>query len=1038
MFRTLPSRTRLLLWGVVLLVVQSGYLAAAASPNLFYVGNVLAHFFGGLLLAILLLRSGLDWLRAARSLGGWPHGAAWVSAGTFVLSVISAIVLAVLQNTRATHAVLVAHIALAIAALAAACLALSAAARRGRAAETAGALRALASAAGVAIVLGVLGMAHPSADPQDEGRIRNPSTPPATMDEEAMGGAPGPFFPSSAATSTGGRVPSDFFMTSESCARCHEDIYRQWTASAHHFSSFNNQWYRKSIEYMQSVNSVQSSKWCAGCHDHAVLFNGMMDEPVAAFLATQEAHTGVSCNSCHAITHVQGTMGQGGFHIEYPPLHDLAVSDNPLLRWTHDFAVRLDPGPHRATFLKPFHREQTSEFCSACHKVHLDVPVNNYRWFRGFNEYDNWQASGVSGQGARAFYYPPQPLGCGECHMPLVASDDRGNIDGYVHDHSFVAANTALPLANLHEDQLRRTIEFLQSHQVTVDIFAAGPARTLEAEPIEGRHRNEMPQLSTTFAVGEEQAQPVGDAAAGRRTPRTLPPISAPLDRVPYAVRRGEAIQLDVVVRTRGVGHFFPGGTVDAHEVWLEVRAEDETGRTIFWSGVATEGGSGPVDEGAQFYRAQMVDAHGNAITKRNAWATRAVAWVKLIPPGAADVAHYRLVIPDDCGTKLHIEARLNYRKFTHVNTQFAFAGRPADGEPEPGEDDARVTPHFDDREWVSGDVPEDVSAEVREIPDLPIVVLDRDTLTLAVAPAGAEAAPAVLAAPAQDWGRWNDYGIGLLLQDDLQGARRAFEQALRADSSQAGVHGNVARVAVREGLLPEAEDALLRALALQPGLASAHYFLGIVRKEEGDYDRALEHLRRAADSYPRDRVVQNAMGRVLFLQRQYAAAVAVLQQVLAVDPEDLAAHYNLMLCYRGLGDESAAERERRLYERFKADEDANAILGPYLRQHPEDNRMRQPIHHQVSAPADVVTREAAWRAAHGEPNAVLPGQAAEYAKRAVDAGRRKIAAGHGTRRHLGPTEAPSVEPIALDAWRAQLVNAPAAKPAPEAAQEPR
>ena len=59
-----------------------------------------------------------------------------------------------------------------------------------------------------------------------------------------------------------------------------------------------------------------------------------------------------------------------------------------------------------------------AEFCSACHKVHLDVPVNKYRWFRGFDDYDNWQASGVSGQGARSFYYPPKPQGCADCHMP--------------------------------------------------------------------------------------------------------------------------------------------------------------------------------------------------------------------------------------------------------------------------------------------------------------------------------------------------------------------------------------------------------------------------------------------------------------------------------------------------------------------------------------------------------------------------------------------------------------------------------------------
>lgn len=33
--------------------------------------------------------------------------------------------------------------------------------------------------------------------------------------------------------------------------------------------------------------------------------------------------------------------------------------------------------------LKPFMRGESAEFCAACHKVHLDVPVNKYRWFRG-------------------------------------------------------------------------------------------------------------------------------------------------------------------------------------------------------------------------------------------------------------------------------------------------------------------------------------------------------------------------------------------------------------------------------------------------------------------------------------------------------------------------------------------------------------------------------------------------------------------------------------------------------------------------------
>ena len=106
--------------------------------------------------------------------------------------------------------------------------------------------------------------------------------------------------------------------------------------------------------------------------------------------------------------------------------------------------------------MKPFMREDAAEFCSACHKVHLDVPVNNYRWLRGFNEYDNWQASGVSGQGARSFYYPPKSQACADCHMPLVASHDPGNRDGKVHSHRFPAANTAVPYVEPGSGAARR------------------------------------------------------------------------------------------------------------------------------------------------------------------------------------------------------------------------------------------------------------------------------------------------------------------------------------------------------------------------------------------------------------------------------------------------------------------------------------------------------------------------------------------------------------------------------------------------------
>ncbi|MGC2766837.1 MAG: hypothetical protein WB607_15120, partial [Candidatus Acidiferrum sp.] len=93
-------------------------------------------------------------------------------------------------------------------------------------------------------------------------RIQNPAMAPGTMNSEGDGQG-GPFFPSSAQTAHGGEIPANYFTESATCQRCHADIYKEWQSSAHHFSSFNNAWYRKSIEYMQDTVGVTPSKWCA-------------------------------------------------------------------------------------------------------------------------------------------------------------------------------------------------------------------------------------------------------------------------------------------------------------------------------------------------------------------------------------------------------------------------------------------------------------------------------------------------------------------------------------------------------------------------------------------------------------------------------------------------------------------------------------------------------------------------------------------------------------------------------------------------------
>jgi tetratricopeptide (TPR) repeat protein len=908
----------------VLLLLNAIYLKGFPAPSLWYYINVAIHPLLGIALAVaafVILRQQLP-----RSVS------AWLVTGLVGLSLVTGLAILMLGATRSQTVLVLGHVVVSGLGSALVIVALWRAVRIDGFGwfYRAGVFAVVALAvAAVAVQAG-----------RDERRraiyrIENPLVPPASMEHEGRGPT-SPFFPSSADTNVKTTIPANFFLTSQMCGRCHKDIYEQWHSSAHHFSSFNNQWYRKSIEYMQDVIGTQPSKWCAGCHDHAVFFNGQFDRPIKEQIDTPEAQAGLGCTSCHSIVHVGSTMGQGDFEIEYPPLHDLAASEQPVLQRTHDLLTYLAPGPHRDTFIKPFHREQTAQFCSACHKVHLDIPVNGYRWFRGFNDYDNWQASGVSGEGARSFYYPPTSQSCGSCHMALVPSDDPAAKNGMVKSHRFPAANTALPFVNRDEKQLTAVQDFLKDKQISVDIF--GITRSIPKALPEGRAAGASePTLSSTFAIGEESSQFGG---VGRRSAGPAAEVLGPLDRVPVTVRRGESVLVEVVVRTRKVGHFFPGGTVDAFDVWVELEAVDDHGRVLKHSGALADGNAGPVDSAAHLYRSLQLDARGNPINKRNAWMTRSVAYVRLIPPGAADTVHYRLDVPPDAGGQILLRAKVNYRKFAWWNTQWAFAGVRDPAEPKPA-----VARSYDDGRWVFRGDTSTVSGPTKAIPNLPVTVMASAQASLSVIDRSAPLPPVSPLLDASVRERWNDYGIGLLLQGDLSGAEAAFRTVMKVDPAYPDGPVNVARVLVQEGDVQGAIPLLEQALALSPKLAKAHYFMGVALKAEGRYDEALAHLETAAAEFPRDRVVLGQIGRVQFLQRRYEAAIGSFQKVLAVDPEDLQAHYNLMLCYQGVGQQSLAEREQQLYERFKADEAAQTITGPYRLRSPEDNNERQQVH---------------------------------------------------------------------------------------------
>ncbi len=677
------------------------------------------------------------------------------------------------------------------------------------------------------------------------------------------------FFLSSAETFDQGLLDGRRLAANEYCADCHPDSFARWERSAHRFSSFNNPFYRRSVELMADRVGREKTKWCSGCHDPVVLFTGQMGKAtLRTFSYDQfEAQQGLTCMSCHSIVELKDNRGNGGYVIEEAKQYPFTFTKSPALKEVNKLLIRMEPSLHRQTFLKPFMRQP--EFCATCHKVGLLPPLNEYRWMRGQNHYDSWFDSGVSGYAVRSFYDPPKSKTCRDCHLPEIPSKEFGNRDGKLHDHLFPAANTALPAlrndAQTVEDVRKKVLE----KSLSVDLFAI------------------------------------------RRDGKVLP-----LGPALPALRPGETVDLEVVIRTRTLGHPFTNGTSDSNEVWVELHA-DLGERPLLTSG--TLDASGRVDPAADRL-AQVAIAHdGSVMDRRQPQDIHVPLYHNFIPPGAARTVHYRFTVPKDARGSVALRTAVNYRKFSRDYS--IFVGGP-------------------------------------DAPALPVTVITSDAVTLPVAPAP----DGVLAAdvkrgnpdwPEKGWIRWNDYGIGLLLQGDLKEAGRAFSEVARLAPDKPDGPLNLARVKVQEGDLPAAKATLAESERRKPGWPKTAFFRALVSKEEGRVDDALADLALVEAKYPKDRTVLNQRARLLYVAGRYEEALPFLDRVLAIDGEDLTAHYNAMLCLKALGRADEAAAEERWYRYHKEDEAARSILADVRRADPLLNRESQPIHvHDDPAPA--------------------------------------------------------------------------------------
>jgi len=183
----------------------------------------------------------------------------------------------------------------------------------------------------------------------------------------------------------------------------------------------------------------------------------------------------------------------------------------------------------------------------------------------------------------------------------------------------------------------------------------------------------------------------------------------------------------------------------------------------------------------------------------------------------------------------------------------------------------------------------------------------------------------------------------------ELRQAEQAFNRVEELGRPEGPL--NLARVFLAQGTVQDkAIAALTRAAAFDPPAPSwsVAWFTGLVNKQNGFLDEAITNFQSILDlddqetrargfDFSRDYRLLNELGQTLFERAKQergaarqAQRTAFLEQAqdmflraLKQDPENVAAHYNLDLIFKQLGDRERAAKHFASYQKYRPDDNA-------------------------------------------------------------------------------------------------------------------
>lgn len=369
-------------------------------------------------------------------------------------------------------------------------------------------------------------------------------------------------------------------------------------------------------------------------------------------------------------------------------------------------------------------------------------------------------------------------------------------------------------------------------------------------------------------------------------------PTIAPLGSVPFTLKAGSVVEAYIVIQNKNIGHSLLPEVRDLYQAWVHVTVKDANGKVIYHSGFVNPDGT--VDKRAHIFTNRPVNQSGSFVDDHMVWTIHSVAYDNTIQSGSSTLVRYQFLIPKNVAGPLTLTASVDYRHFrqSYLNNVFG-----------------------------------------KNHPAYPIVQLASRTRTLSI---GKNLPTPPETGDNPDWMRWNNAGIAFMNELQYAYAMNAFDHVIKLRPNYKDGYVNLGINYLAWERYSLARAPLEKALALRPNDARALYYMALVERRARHTRAEVIDLEKVVEQYPDCRQARRELGVSYYQQNLSKDAIEQFQALQKIDPDDLAAHYNLSILYYREGKRELAHEQAEQYSIKRIDPSAPTYSLDYLRKHPE------------------------------------------------------------------------------------------------------